>query len=181
MSAPPATNPRRGSRPSTCAPSRRCAKPSAPTGFLLSLPDLERRHVAAAACRDADAGAALRVFPVRARVAARPLSQAAKPNLRRRLVIANATGCSSIYGRQPADDTVDNERRAAARHGRPRSSRITRSSLRLPRVARQAAGVCRRVARRSSAQVGEAGQELLETNKRDEGGHLRISATRWRS
>ena len=114
-SARPRTSRTRGTRRSTCARSRRSASRSATNyAFFLDLPEPTRDGGQARRQGLAVPRAALRVLGRLRRLRRDAVPQAADAALRRpRCSIANATGCSSIYGGNlPTTPYTDEPRRA---------------------------------------------------------------------
>ena len=112
--------------------SRRCASPSATNwDFFLSLPDTDRKRAQhRARSRTSSCCGRCSSSPAPAPAAARrPYVKLLTQLFGDRALIANATGCSSIYGGNlPTTPYCQNARRAAARPGPTRCSRTTPSS-----------------------------------------------------
>ena len=95
-----ATNPRPNSRPSTCGPSSRCAKRRSRTGISsCRMPELDRRTVSFDNVRSVQPLRPLFEFSgACAGCGETPYVRLLSALFGDRLLVANATGCSSIYG-----------------------------------------------------------------------------------
>ena len=95
-----ATRPRPSSRPSTCGRRRRCALPERENwNFFLGLPELDRRKVKTTQLRQQQLMQPLFEFSgACAGCGETPYIKMLSQLFGDRAVIANATGCSSIYG-----------------------------------------------------------------------------------
>jgi pyruvate-ferredoxin/flavodoxin oxidoreductase len=112
-------------------PQPRCASSgSAKLGLLPGLPDPGRRHAEATRPRQerAVAAAALRVLGACAGCGETPYLKLVSQLFGDRSVIANATGCSSIYGGNLPTTPWSQNPKAAARPGPTRCSKTTPSS-----------------------------------------------------
>ena len=150
--------------------------------FFLNIPELDRRNIKVGNHPPAaGTGAAVRILRRMLRLRRNTLSQAALATLRRSRPIANATGCSSIYGGNlPTTPWAKNSDGRGPAWSNSLFEDNAEFGSRLPSLSRQANPVCPRTASSASTATSamNSSTAVLNASSKRRSRHLRATTAR---